>query len=61
MFWLTAALETKEARQLALAALLFVIGQELVDKLPDQLFGWSVQHWEDVDYQGVHVPAEHNT
>lgn len=54
---LTAALEAQEARQLALAALLLVVGQQLVDELPDQLFGRSVQNRKHVDYQGVHVPA----
>jgi len=55
--WLTAALKTEEARQFALAALLFVVGQKLVNELPDQLFGRSVQHWKHVNYQGVHVSA----
>lgn len=54
---LTAALEPQEARQLALTTLLLVVGQQLVDELPDQLFGRSVQHRKHVNYQGVHVPA----
>lgn len=54
---LTVALVAKETRQLALAALLFIVGQQLVDELPDQLLGWSVQHWKHVHDQGVHVPA----
>lgn len=54
---LTVALVAEEAGQFALAALLLVIGQQLVDELPDQLFGWSVQHWKHVHDQRVHVPA----
>lgn len=57
LFWLTAAFKSQEARQFVLAALLLVIGQQLVNKLPDQLFGWSVQHWEHVHNEGVHVSA----
>lgn len=56
---LTTALETQEARQFALAALLLVVGQQLVDELPDQLFGRGVQHRKNVYYEGVHVPAKH--
>lgn len=60
VFELTTALAAQEARQLALAALLFVVGQELVDELPDKLFGWSVQHRKHIHYQSVHIPANNH-
>lgn len=59
--WLTAALDAQEARQLALAALLLLVGQQLVDELPDELLGRSVQHGEHVNDQSVHVPSTQAT
>lgn len=55
---LTAALHAQEARQLALAALLLLVGQQLVDELPDELLGRSIQHRKHVHNQSVHVPAK---
>lgn len=56
--WLTATLDAEESRQLALAALLLLVGQQLVDELPDELLGWSVQHGKHVHDQSVHVPSK---
>ena len=53
----TINLVSKEARELLLAVLLFLIGQQLIDKLPDDLLGRGVQHREYIHDQGVHVPA----
>lgn len=55
--WLTTALDAQEARQLALAVLLLLVGQQLVDELPDELLGRSVQHGKHVHDQSVHVPS----
>lgn len=56
--WLTTALDAQEARQLALAVLLLLVGQQLVDELPDELLGRSVQHGKHVHDQSVHVPSK---
>lgn len=43
---------------LLLAVLLLLVGQQLVDKLPEDLLGWSVQHRVHIHNEGVDVPAK---
>lgn len=50
--------EPQEARDLALALLLLLVRQQLVDELPDHLFGRSVEHREHIHDQGVNDPVE---
>lgn len=47
---LTTALKAQEAGQFALASLLFIVCQQLVDELPDELFRWCIQHWKRIYY-----------
>lgn len=61
MFAQTWRFESKEAGDLALALFLFLICQQLVNKLPDHLFGWSIQHRQHVHYQSVNNPVAMET
>lgn len=58
---LTWCFVSKEARDLALAVLLLFIRQQLVDKLPDHLFGWGIQHREHIHDQSVNIPVAMET
>lgn len=54
---LTCTFEAQEAGDLALAVFLFLVGQQLVNKLPNQLLGWSVQHRKNIYNERVHIPV----
>lgn len=54
---LTCTLEAQEAGDLGLAVFLFLVGQQLVNELPNQLLGWSVQHWKHIYNECVHIPV----
>lgn len=51
-------LVTQKPGNLLLAVLLLLIGQQLVDKLPDDLLGRCVQHRVHIHNESVNVPAE---
>lgn len=48
--------EPEKAGDLALAVFLLLVGQQLIDKLPDHLLGGSIQDREDVHNQSVNIP-----
>lgn len=48
---------SEETGNLALAVFLFFVRQQLVNKLPDHLFGWSVQNREHIYDQRVNIPV----
>lgn len=52
---LTCNFIAKEAGDLVLTVFLLLIGQQLVNKLPDHLFCWGIQHREDVHNQSVYI------
>ncbi len=54
---LTCTLEAQEAGDLALAVFLFLVGQQLVNELPNQLLGWSVQYRKHIYNECVHIPV----
>lgn len=53
----TCSFEAQEAGYLALTALLLLTGQKLIDELPDQLLGRSVQHRKNIHNERVHIPG----
>lgn len=52
---------SKKARDLALAVFLLLVRQQLINKLPDHLFGWSIQHREHIHDQSVNSPVAMET
>ena len=52
---------SKKTGDLVLAVFLFFIRQQLVNKLPDHLFGWSIQHREHIHDQRVYIPVAMET
>lgn len=57
MSLLTCAFKAQEAGDFVLAVFLFLIGQQLVNELPDQLLGRCVQHWKHIHNESVHIPV----
>lgn len=55
MLQLTCNFISKKARDLILAVFLLLIGQQLVNKLPDHLFCWRIQYREDIHNQSVYI------
>lgn len=51
----------EKAWDLALAVFLLLVRQQLVNKLPDHLFGWSIQHREHIHDQSVNIPVAMET
>lgn len=51
-------LVTKKPGNLLLAVLLLFVRQQLVDKLPNDLLGWCVQHRVHIHNKSVNVPAK---
>lgn len=56
---LTCNFIAKEVGDLVLAVFLLLIGQQLVNELPDHLFCWGIQHREDVHNQSVYISTKH--
>ncbi len=52
---LTCNFIAKESGDLVLAVFLLLVGQQLVNELPNHLFCWGIQHREDVHNQSVYI------